>query len=122
MTWLKLGDKNTNFFHSKETKRRKNNSIRGLLIKEEIWANSEPVMAEEVVRYFSTLFTSSNPSLPSIDVVLKTVLSRVTTLQNSRLLAPFTSQDIIYFLKQFHPSKALGPDSLPAYFYQTYWP
>lgn len=79
-------------------------------------------MAEEVVKYFSNLFTSSAPLLPSIEAILKNVPSRVITFQNFRLIALFTTQDFIQSPKQFHPLKTPRPDGLLIYFYQKYSP
>lgn len=40
---------------------------------------------------------------------------------NNELLLPFSALDVIAAVKQLHPTKAPGPDRLPAVFYHTFW-
>lgn len=37
------------------------------------------------------------------------------------LSRPYTEEEITAVLHDFHPSKASGPDGLPAMFYQKFW-
>lgn len=40
---------------------------------------------------------------------------------NSILSAPYCRDEIYRVVKQMHPSKALGSDGFPTFFYQKYW-
>jgi hypothetical protein len=46
---------------------------------------------------------------------------RVTREMNEELLKPFSSEEVDWALKQMGAFKALGPDGLPASFFQNHW-
>ena len=56
MQWLKEGDKNTQFFHSKVKGRRKRNTMQKIQGKDSTWTTSEEEIGEEVVKQFKELF------------------------------------------------------------------
>lgn len=53
--------------------------------------------------------------------VLNTVKGRVTEEMNNMLTAPYTSEEVVKALKEMHPTKAPGPDEMPALFYKKFW-
>jgi len=53
--------------------------------------------------------------------VLNTVPTKVTPNMNDQLLAPFTEKEVKEALFQMFPTKAPGPDGLPAHFFQQHW-
>lgn len=120
ITWLKEGDKNTRFFHSKASRRRKNNTIQGLLIDGK-WTTDLVQVEKEISSYFTEIYSSLSPSEADIKTVLKLVKQKVTPRHNLLLSAPYTTTEITTALKQFHPSKAPGPDGFLAFFFQRYW-
>jgi len=52
--------------------------------------------------------------------VLNTVPTKVTPDMNDQLLAPFTEKEVKEALFQMFPTKAPGPDGLPAHFFQRH--
>lgn len=60
--WLTLGDRNTKFFHSKASKRRKKNTINRILDENGVWCETEDNIAEVTVNYFERLYTMSQAS------------------------------------------------------------
>jgi len=56
-----------------------------------------------------------------MDIVLNTVPTKVTAQMNDQLLAPFEEKEVKEALFQMFPTKAPGPDGLPAHFFQRHW-
>ncbi|KAH1090919.1 hypothetical protein J1N35_018176 [Gossypium stocksii] len=92
INWLKLGDKNTAFFHGQATQRIRKNCIRKLQKKREL-----------------------QPYLSGIDRC-------IFEEDNLKLKASYTKEEIKVVLKEMGPTKALGEDGFPALFYQKCWP
>jgi hypothetical protein len=56
--WLKHGDRNTNYFHNFASKRKKHNTIKGLVDDNGIRHEDRDAMCGIVYNYFSIYFTS----------------------------------------------------------------
>ena len=78
--WLGLGDRNTKYFHSKASERRKKNTITGLMDENGNWCDSTESIAAVTVSYFEKLFSTSYPS--HISEVTNTIPTRVTNEMN----------------------------------------
>ncbi|RYR46649.1 hypothetical protein Ahy_A07g032408 [Arachis hypogaea] len=66
--WLKWGDKNTKFFHSKYKARNRRNKIHHLEDEEGNIAEDAEGIANMAQHYFTKLFTSSNPRDPAGEI------------------------------------------------------
>ena len=60
--WLKDGNKNTRFFHSKASQRRRRNYINGLFDDSGSWTTNPTQISASILNFYQQLFTSSNPS------------------------------------------------------------
>ena len=69
--WLKLGDRNTQYFHHRASQRKRKNEIRGLWDKNGKWCEKMGEIANIATDYFSEIFTTSFPT-KAVEVV-KTV-------------------------------------------------
>ena len=116
--WLGLGDRNTKYFHSKASERKKKNTILGLQNEEGNWCSSKDDIASIVVSYFEKLYATSFPS--NITEVTATIPAKVTSEMNQDLIREFTKEEVEDSLKQMHPTKALGPDGMSVIFFQKY--
>ncbi|PWA52122.1 hypothetical protein CTI12_AA457560 [Artemisia annua] len=74
--WLSEGDKNTRFFHSRASNRRKRNSILRLKDQDGRWIDNEEDVRSLVARYFSDLFSTSLPQ--DCDSVVKDINKSLT--------------------------------------------
>ena len=114
-----LGDRNTKYFHSKSSERRKKNTIFGLRDENGIWSDNIESIAVVAVSYFEKLYTTSLPS--HISEVINTIPTRVTSKMNQNLIKEFTKEEVVAALQQMHPTKASCPYGMSAIFFQKYW-
>lgn len=119
---LKHGDRNSNFFHSSATNRRRKNFIKELYKNRGEWCEDDQGMTDTAMDYFDNIFSSSNLSQVDIDYITFAVDPVVDVQMNQSLCAPFTSDDIKRAVFDMHPSKAPGPDEFTTLFYQKLWP
>ena len=117
VAWLKEGDRNTKFFHSKATQRQKKNSVKGLIDKEGHWHQDPNKMEEIAVEYFGDIFTSTNPV--DLESSTEDIESFVTNAMNHSLTCVFREEEVDEAIHQMQPSKAPGPDGFSAAFYQS---
>ena len=76
-------------------------------------------MGDLISSFYKELYTSEGTE--DMASVLNTVPTKVTPDMNDQLLAPFTEKEVKEALFQMFPTKAPGPDGLPAHFLQRHW-
>lgn len=75
--WLREGDKNTKFFHSKASARRQKNMICGLEDENGNWIEEVKDVDRMFCEYFTKIFTATNPSLCQINIALSDLPAKV---------------------------------------------
>ena len=113
--WLFNGDKNTRFFHSKASQRRRKIYITKLYDADGRWCSRQDQICDTIVNFYKTLFTSEEPN--NFEEVIDTIPHVVTIEMNVKLEADFTIEEVEIALKQMAPLKAPGPDGMPPLFY-----
>lgn len=83
--WLKEGDRNTKFFHSKASARKRKNRISGLEDEQGIWNEEEEEVERLFCEYFKDIFVTTNPSPTQLDAVFIDFPQRVTGEINNYL-------------------------------------
>lgn len=119
--WLREGDKNTKYFHSKATARKRKNKIRGIVDERNNWTEEAPEIEKIICDYFDNMFTSKNPTMQQLESALKGMPCKISSEMNAHLDQPYTEAEITEALSQMHPSKAPGSDGLPTAFFQKHW-
>ncbi|XP_042962598.1 uncharacterized protein LOC122296867 [Carya illinoinensis] len=118
VAWLRKGDSNSQFFHSRASLRRRKNRIYHLKDAGGIW-REEVQMETLIVDYFQNLF--SNTDSGDMAEVLSGVEGKVTDQMNVLLTRPYVAEEVEAAVKQMHPSKAPGPDGMSLVFFHKYW-
>lgn len=79
-------------------------------------------MVSIVHEYFTSLFSSSNPSSQVISDIVDSIDPIVDNLMNVVSCAPFSDDEVHKAVFDLHPSKDPGPDGFYALFYHKFWP
>ena len=117
--FLKCGDRNTSYFHSKASHRFRRNRISGLRDASNGWCTMDSKIRKTACEYCQSLFTSSHPL--DFSVILEAVKPSVSEGMNAQLLSPFLREEVEVAVKQMKPISAPGPDGMPSLFYQSFW-
>ena len=119
ITWLKEGDRNTKYFHSKAVWRARKNKIRKLMDDFGNVHEDPASMHHLATDYFRNLYTADS-NLETAHVV-ELFEQCVSDDDNMQLCAEFSEKEISDALFQIGPLKAPGPDGFPARFFQRNW-
>ena len=90
--WLKDGDRNTRFFHTRTSQRRCRNYITKLYDPTGRWCTRQSEVNEIIVNFYKDLFTTANPD--GMEEVLETIPHAVTDDMNDMLLSDFTIEEV----------------------------
>ena len=87
ITWLTEGDRNTRFFHLRASQQRRRNYISKLKNQDGQFTDNQVEMGVMATDFYRMLYTSEGTV--NMNLVLDTVLAKVTAAMNESLVAPF---------------------------------
>ncbi|XP_023878160.1 uncharacterized protein LOC111990605 [Quercus suber] len=117
--WLKLGDKNSNFFHLSTIIRRRSNNIDAIKNEDGSWIYEFSQIRNQFRDNFINLFKEDDICFPeNLDYL---VLPCITEEENESLQSISSPEEIKVALFQMQDLKALGLDGFPALFYKQLW-
>ncbi|KAA3482842.1 reverse transcriptase [Gossypium australe] len=119
INWLKLGDRNTAFFHKQATQKRRRNLIQKLQFEDGRETKVFEEMEEIARSYFQHLFSAGR--MGDYNHVLDGIDRCVLEEDNPKLKASYSKEEIRKALKEISPTKAPREDDFPALFYQKCW-
>ncbi|XP_026459700.1 uncharacterized protein LOC113360403 [Papaver somniferum] len=112
--WLQEGDRNTSFFISNASARRRYNKIRKLYVENELVSDRKRLQ-EHIVGFYKTLFTEEEiirPDLEGID------FDSITATEAIILDSDFNEDEVVRAIRDLGNDKAPGPDGFPIIFFQ----
>lgn len=83
------------------------------------WKDEHEDVEKIILTYFSTIFSTNHPK--DFEASLSAVNRQVSDEMNEILLKEFKEDKVWSALKQMHPTKSSGQDSMSPIFYQKYW-
>jgi hypothetical protein len=116
---MKGGDRNSKYFHSVASERKKMNKIKRLRKEDGSVVEEEEAMKEVVTNYFVNLFSSHAGT--RIEELMGHIDPRVTQQMNELLCKEFTVKEVEEALHNIGDLKAPGPDGMPSIFYKKFW-
>jgi hypothetical protein len=117
ITWLRVGDANTRFFHAKMKARRRKNFIHVLHSESGILTSHEEKEAALHSHFDALLGTTARRSHTMAWEELQ-----MPTLVETGLDLPFTAREVWDAIKDSPAEKAPGPDGFTGTFYRRCWP
>jgi len=113
--WLKKGDTNCRYYHSKIKWRMMNNGIKGLHIEEE-WTDNLVRIQVELKSYFQEKFPVQNRLGINLDGIQ---FRSITEADNEMLCRAFSEQEILEAVGNCESTKSLRPDGFNFHFIKS---
>lgn len=119
LLWLKLGDRNTGYFHAITKARKRANGFSVIENEDGQMVHKEEEIIEVIGDYFQSLFSSIPGDRE--EIVRRALHPLVTEKENQTLAAIPTASEIKDAAFSIHADKAPGPDGISAGFFHTHW-
>lgn len=120
--WLRMGDKNTKFFHNVTKIRRSKNWISKLQIRNNQISEDPEVIKEEIISFYSNLLNNKEGShLLDQKKLLTRIPKIISEEQNQMLNGKINMEEVFQALNQLPSGKAPGPDGFPTDFFKKCW-
>lgn len=116
--WVRLGSRNTSFFHAQTVIRRRRNRIHGITLPNGEWCTDANLIKEEAMNYFKTLF-SSKETLGTAHRPYNH--PRLGVEMASNLAKPVTKEEVYNALMSMKSYKSPGPDGFQPIFFKMFW-
>lgn len=117
--WLRLGDRNSRYFHQKTLVRRRGNRIEALLNDREEWVYDDQEIQNALVSYFKSIFHSNVVQLQRLDSI-----SSYPPISDEDLfqrVASVALEEVRSALFSMGNYKAPGPDGFHPLFFKAKW-
>lgn len=119
---MSLGDRNTRFFQTQATIRKKRNFIGKIKDDHGIWHYETNNIISVFLRDFKKRFTvATTPGNDSMNSFLTIINPCISDADNMHLTNQVTLEEIHHALFSIGPLKAPGPNGLHAVFFQKHW-
>nr|CCA66140.1 hypothetical protein [Beta vulgaris subsp. vulgaris] len=117
ISWLKEGDRNTRFFHTIASNKRRKNSIICIEVKGKESGDPQ-IIKREAVSHFKKIFAENNYNRPTFKGLS---FRQITDDQASDLTQPFSNKEIDEAVSSCAADKAPGPDGFNFRFIKSAW-
>lgn len=117
--WLRMGDKNSRFFHLSTIQRRQRNQVMRLKDSSGVWRTDQKEIAEIIKGHFQELYKS--PPSRDFGDLISLVEPVILEDWNAKLTREVTKEEVQLAAFQLGALKAPGSDGFPGLFYQSYW-
>ena len=118
-TWMKEGDRNSNFFHISSVVRRTRNNIDAIRGDDNVWIVKISEIRDFVVEKFQDLFTVKEICCPAD--LSDLIYSTISNGENDSLCQIPSLREIKNVIFGMQSLKSPGPNGLPPLFYKKYW-
>lgn len=115
VNWLKVGDKNSTFFHKYALL----NTISKLELDGGGKATEESMIKEVATLFFQKVFTSKG--IGDLSHLLTGIKGRISPDINAELMSKFIEEEVYSALKEMGPTKTPGSDGFSVLFFQRSW-
>lgn len=117
--WVRLGDRNTHFFHTQTVVRRKRNKVQGLYLSNGNWCIEDNLLKAEAISFFKILFMAdANTNHTSLHSHLVPQLGEVGS---GALMAPVSKEEVRAVVFSMKSYMAPGPDGFQPIFFKHFW-
>ncbi|XP_050281711.1 uncharacterized protein LOC126722610 [Quercus robur] len=106
--WLKHGDRNTKFFHSKALQRQRRNFIKGIRNSDNVWVEEVGEVADVALSYFENMFKAGDSD--RVEECLVAVQHKVDPNMQEISSRDYSVEEIKTVVFQMGSTKAHGPD------------
>nr|KYP53426.1 Transposon TX1 uncharacterized [Cajanus cajan] len=117
VSWLKLGDRNSKFFHGMLNWRRKENSLKGLFV-DGRWMDDPKQVKLQVKKFFHNRFMEQHWERPLIEGVQ---FKQISDREKCQLTADIDLEEIKMAVWDCDSSKSPGPDGFNFKFIKSFW-